>query len=46
MKGMTLSGHLSNINEKISCAVKHFYGTEIEILAGSGPVGNTDMVRL
>ena len=26
----------------ISCAVSNFYGTEIEIWAGFGPVGNTE----
>ena len=26
----------------LSCAVSNFYGTEIEIWAGFGPVGNTE----
>ena len=30
----------------ISRAVSNFYGTEIEIWAGFGPVGNTEKINL
>ena len=30
-----------NRKDRVSCAVSNFYGTEIEIWADFGPVGNT-----
>ena len=39
---INVQGCLFRTLEYISCAVNNFYGTEIEIWAGLGPVGNTE----